>query len=241
MIAMTSRRTLPVLLALAISGCLSPPPSEVPPPDEALREALRELRAARPEAFGAERQAGDEDARRRGDASATAVEAGVRRLALVHPRHVDTLVASAALALEGGNEARAERQLDQALAVDPAHVPALLLRTRLAAESGNLSSARRRLEDALELRPDDVDLCEALAGVLYLQGEHEATLAELDLVDRLDADRAWRSDYHRGLVAEAREDLSTAREHYRRSLVVRSDFEPARRRVRWIDGVLGGR
>ena len=59
----------------------------------------------------------------------------MRNLATLHPRHVPTLVANAALAYEGGDPVRAQKYLDQALRVDPGHVQATLLRIRIARSS----------------------------------------------------------------------------------------------------------
>ena len=201
-------------------------------PDARLADLLVELRDLRGGFSRSELGVGYDEAEQEGR-----IIADVRALALDHPRHVPTLVANASLAFEAADPVGAQKYLDQALRVEPRHIDATLLRVRIAAEAGNLPYARRRLEELLDLTPDEASLHEALAGVLYLDGEYERATRELELAARLRETTVpgGVTDYHRGLVAEAAGDLDAARAHYRRSLELDPDFEPAARRWRWLE------
>ena len=160
----------------------------------------------------------------------------LRRLGFEHPRHIPTLVANAALALEANDPVGAQRYLDQALRLDPGHLHGTLLRVRVAAEQGNLPYALRRVREQLEQCPDDPRLRETLAGVQYLLGDYAAAREQLDLAQALGESSAadWRIEYHRGLVAEGEGLVSVAREHYRKSQELNERFVPAQRRWRWL-------
>lgn len=229
------RRGLTALLGLALAGaCLTPPPASVSSPDAELTEVLEELADVRGGGFEREPGAGFDVAAREGSLTRE-----LRKLAFLYPRHVPTLVANAALSYENNDPVRAQKYLDQALALEPEHVPATLLRVRIACEGGNLPYARRKLNELLELRPDDPGLHEALAGVFYLMGEFEQASRELDLVERLrigDEGR-WRTEYHRGLIAEAQEQYLEARSFYTRSRRFNPAFDKAIHRGRWLDGL----
>ncbi len=229
----TLARRTPLLLFLLLGawGCVSPAPSRVTSPDVELEALLESLRDARGGTYADTGDNSRSSAEREG-----ALQEGLRRLALTHPTHVPTLVANAALAYERRQPIQAQKYLDQALHHDPNHVPATLLRVRIASESGNLPYARRKLSDLIQVVPDSAEVREAYSGVLYLDGDYDGAARELDMVDRLrgDGSMVWRTDYHRGLIAEAQGNYIRAGEFYRRSQELAPGFAPAARRARWL-------
>lgn len=239
MLKRISIRDCVVLVFLIASACVSPSPSRVSSPDAELASILERLRDARGGAFSSEFDSSSEEADARVTAAATEGElaAQLRELGFTYPRHVPTLVANAALAYERNDPIRAQKYLDQALNYDPADLTATLLRVRIASEEGNLPFARRILRERIALIPDSPELHEAYSGVLYLMGEYEQALAELDLVDRLrdESMGTWRTDYHRGLIAEATGQFEEARNYFRRSREQQPNFERASRRETWLD------
>ena len=161
------------------SSCLSPRPPEVRPPEHVLAGLLDDLETVRGGSF-------DREGARPTEADVQREQflvSKVRQLALRHPRHVVVLTANAALSYDAGDPIDAQRYVDQALSYQPDHVPAILLRVRIAAEAGNLPFARRVVTEQLALTPDDADLREALSGVLYLEGDHDGALRQLEYVD----------------------------------------------------------
>ncbi len=224
------------LLLLFLGGCLTPDPGESVSPEYRLSELLIELRDLRGGEF---RDPAVSERSSRRDAE---IRGQIRELANVHPRSLPVLVASAALAFEDGDSILAQKFLDQALRVDPLHVPAVLLRVRVAAESGNLTYARRLLDEKLQVLPDEADLHSARAGIHYLLAEYREAARELDVVEALlEGEEAWRTAYHRGLLAEAEGDWDAAREFYETSKEDRPSFERATRRWRWSSHQLDGR
>jgi len=218
--------TLILCLSLQAS-CLSPEPGRVGSPDEELAAVLEELRFERGGDFSEGRSPGEGN-----------LVADLERLALVHPRHVPVLVANAAVAYEENDPVGAQKYLDQALALDPTSVPATLLRVRIAAEGGNLPYAQRKLREQLELAPDDPRLREALAGVLFLLGQYEEALVELDVAEHfLEEGERGGTDYHRGLIAEAMGRFEEARAYYLKSQGGEASADRATRRLRWLEAL----
>ena len=224
--------------ALLCPACLTPAPSHVGSPDTELETILVNLKDVRGGSFQR-----DEGHVRSGEAAVEAqLTRELRALTLMFPRHVPGLVASASLAYERRDSVTAQKYLDQALVLEPEHLEATLLRVRIAAEAGNLPYARRKIGEQLSFAPDNADLREAHSGVLYLLGEYDLAKEELDVADRLRPDDAevWRTNYHRGLIAEALGDLEQAQEFYRLSYEQNPTFEPAGRRFRWLGGQSNG-
>ena len=158
------------------------------------------------------------------------VRAGIRRVSLEYPEHVDSLVANGALALSSGDSAAAEQWLDDALALDPGRTDAAVLRARIAAEAGNLPGAVRILRRTLIVRPDAPEVHEAFAGVLFLQGDLEGAREELDIATRLGGSTA-RIAYHRGLLAEREGQAPDAARWYRRAVDADPEFMAAWHRL----------
>lgn len=203
---------LTAALGLQSVSCVSPPPGGGPSADARLESLLSGADGRDPETLARD----------------------LRGLTLGNRRHVPTLVADAALSIETGRFDRAAALLDTALGVEPDNVDAVLLATRLAARDGDLAGARRRVETALRTRPDAPGLHEASAALAYLEDRHEEALASLDRADALAGETSWRSEYHRGLIAEDRGELDAAERHYSRCEELEPSFEPAARRRRWI-------
>lgn len=226
-------RLLGSLLLFGAVACQSTAPSRHTSPDEELGRLLSRLEESRGGSFEPQRN-GELD----GDAAALEGQLmeGIRQLALVHPRHVPTLVANGALAYEGGDPVRAQKYLDQALHLEPGHVPATLLRVRIACESGNLPYARRKLEELLRLTPDSAELRSAYAGVLYLSGDQEKALEQLEASIHLEEDEGRApSSYHEGLIAESMGDMEKAQELYQLSIERGEDGQQAAARLRWLE------
>lgn len=210
-----ARRCAPILsvaLLLACS-CVSAPIGAGPHPSERLAAVLSQER----------------------DVTDEALARDLRALSLESPGHVPTLVADAAQSIETGRVARATALLDAALDREPDHVDAVLLATRVATRSGDLAGARRRVEAALRLRPDAAELHGAEASIHYVEGRHVEALAALDRADALAGGVTWRTAFHRGLIAEGRGDLGAARTHFAEANELEPDFEPAARRLRWLE------
>ncbi len=229
------QRLVAVLLGLGLGlvSCLTPPPHRVGSPDQELKELLESLQWVRGGSFEKETSASAPD--RQAD-DERQILAEIRRQSLVFPRHIPTLVANASLSYEQKDFVGAQRYLDQALSLDSSNVGALLLRVRIAAESGNLPYAKRKLEEQLLLQPGNPDLREAYAGILFLHGEHDAALTQLEMTERLREPEqgAWTTTYHRGLIAETQGDLESAGEYYRLSSEENPDFDPAHQRSTWL-------
>ena len=203
---------LPALLVgLALSACVTPPLNERPSADEQLEQLLEAPDAPAPE-----------------------LARDLRSLSLQQPEHVPTLIADAALSIETGRPDRAVSLLDLALKAEPDNVDAVQLAVQVAARSGDLAGAHRRVEAALRTRPDAPGLHEAHAALLFVEERYPEALEALDRADALTGGASWRSHYHRGLIAEDLGELPVAERHYASCTALRPTFEPAARRLRWI-------
>jgi len=211
-----STPSLPALLAglalgALLTGCVTPPLNERPSADEQLDQLLETQDAPAPE-----------------------LARDLRSLSLQQPEHVPTLIADAALSIETGRPDRAVSLLDMALKAEPDNVDAVQLSVQVAARSGDLAGAHRRVEAALRTRPDAPGLHEAHAALLFVEERYPEALEALDRADALAGETSWRSHYHRGLIAEDLGELEDAERHYRSCQDLEPSFEPAGRRLRWI-------
>ncbi|MEM1451274.1 MAG: tetratricopeptide repeat protein [Planctomycetota bacterium] len=218
------RAALALLVVLAGPACLTPAPTEVLSADEELGRTLA------PVSDGVV-----------SDRTRARVANDVRSLSMRHSNHVPTLVADAALSLDAGFVDRARTSVERALSIDPDHVEGLILAARIATEQGNLRAAEKHLVGGLRTRPNDPRLHEALAGTLYVRGDYQSALEALDVADALSGEEGprWRTDFHRGLIAEALGDLETARAAYMASVEANPAFEPSARRLQWLETLLG--
>jgi len=218
---------------VGLAGCASsrgpawPSPHDADARLEAVLERWRTMRAAGGTCEGVDRP----DAPR---VDCAAFRRELERLALEFPGHPRLLLARAVLARETGRPARAQAFLDALLGRPGAQPEAAVLRARIAVEEGNLPFAERMLREQVELRPDHAGLRETAAAVAYLQEDYAEAEMHLGAAERLGSP-AWRVAYHRGLLAEARGDLSEARARYRAALKHRPDFDPARSRLVGLD------
>lgn len=220
-----SRTVLLILLVMLFSSaCASrrPGPPEGLEPRAQLSWWLDRWEEARP--------GEDPDGRARG-LSPTVIRRGMRDLAVSEEPDPMVYAANGLLALEQGDRPRAERWLDDALALDP-HLPAAVqARAQLALTEGNTAGARRLLESLLTVRPEMGVAHEALAGVAFLEGDLEEAEASLAMAQALDGPSA-RLAYHRGLVAEFAKDTDAALVHYARALELDPGHRQASRRRR---------
>lgn len=214
-------RALVVLcLGAALSGCVA---ADVPrDPDRELARCVEAWEEAKEE---------QEQPKDRGEVpDPTHLQARFERLALEFPEHEGTLYANAVVAADVGQPVKAQQYLDRLLQRQPVHAEGAVLRARLAVQDGNLPFARRLLERQVTLVPDHPGLREALAGVLFLDGDLRAARAELVVAARLGAP-AWRVAYHLGLVAEGLGELEEAARHYQAAVERNPSHEPARARL----------
>ncbi len=157
----------------------------------------------------------------------------IARLAVTFPRNPDILLANASIAHAMRRPEEAQVYLDRLLQIQPIRPDAAVLRSRIAVSDGNLRLARRVLEEQIELVPDHAGLREALASVLYLEGETDAARRSLTTAERLGAP-PWRVAYNLGLIAESESRLDEATHHYEEALRHAPDFDPARARLKGL-------
>lgn len=209
------RSLTPILsfLTLLTASCSVWNPDYVQDPNEALRELT-----------SAAAEAGE-------DAAATEqLQFAVEALATRHPNHVASQVVAASVAMERGQQQRAQGFVERALDLDARNVEARCLRVRIAVQDGSLDLARKLVEDGLRLRPDASRLYESAAWIDQLDGRHDDALRALDAAAALDAP-AWRVAFHRGLIEELRGDYGLAENHYRAAWKANPSCREARERL----------
>lgn len=150
----------------------------------------------------------------------------VERVAFVCPSYAPGLMASAILAYDDHQFARAQQYLDALFGLQKVHAPAAALRGRIALEEGNLPFAQRFLGEHVKLSPEDAELREVYAGALYLAGKIPEAKKQLAIAANLGAP-AWRVAYHRGLFEEAGDNFHQAFQHYEEALRERADWDLA--------------
>ena len=158
-------------------------------------------------------------------------------LSFEFPAHVPTLLANALVAFEERDDVAAQRYLDRLFAIQPIHPEAAVLRSRLGLRQGNLPAAKRMLENHLRHAPDHAGLHEALAEVLFLEGDFDAALARCDIAEDLGAPD-WRMAFNRGLIAETEGELMDAAKHYAEALKCNPDMAQAESRMHGVQAVL---
>lgn len=150
----------------------------------------------------------------------------IERVAYVCPAYVPALMASAILAYDEQQFARAQQYLDSLFGLQKVHASAAVLRGRIALEEGNIPFALRFLGEHVKLSPEDAELREVYAGALYLGGKLPEAKKQLTTAVNLGAP-AWRVAYHRGLFEEAAGDLHQALQYYEAALRERADWDLA--------------
>jgi tetratricopeptide (TPR) repeat protein len=135
-------------------------------------------------------------------------------------------MASAILAYDDRQLARAQQDLDTLFGFQKVHAAAAVLRGRIALEEGNLPFAQRFLAEHVKLSPDDADLREVYAGALYLAGKIPEAKKQLMVAANLGAP-AWRVAYHQGLFEEAAGNFHQAFQYYEGALKERPDWDLA--------------
>ncbi len=154
----------------------------------------------------------------------------IETLSFEFPSHIPSLLANASIAFEMREPEKSRRYLDRLFAITASHPDAAVLHARLSLAEGNLEGARRRVDQQLELRPDHAGLRETQASLAYLARELETAERALATAERLGAP-SWRSDYHRGLIAEARGQTAQSMVFYERALAAQPDFVEAHSRL----------
>lgn len=156
-----------------------------------------------------------------------------RRLSQVYTAFPDNERVSMALALVGYQSGRKQQAgfiLDQLLASDRPRPEAAVLRARMALETGNVSRARAILETQSQLNPMHPELHEILAATHFVNRRYPDSLSALALAESLGAP-SWRVAYHRGLVFEARKNVSAACEQYVESYRLNPGFHGPKGRL----------
>lgn len=150
----------------------------------------------------------------------------VERVTYLCPFYPPGLMASAILAYEDRQFARAQQYLDALFGLQKIHAGAAALRGRIALEEGNIPFALRFLAERVKLSPEDPELREVYAGALYLAEKLPEARHQLSVAANLGAP-PWRVAYHRGLFEEARGNLPQAIQHYEEALRERPDWDVA--------------
>ncbi len=166
------------------------------------------------------------------------IQSEIVGMGLEFPTNIEVLLVNAVIAFETDQPEQAESYLDAMLEQESAQPGAAVLRSRLALKQGNLPHARRLLADQVSLTPDAADLREALASVYYLSGNFDAARRQLSVAERLGAP-AWRIAFNRGLIEESEGNSALAMEYYQTTLKDKSDYEPARSRLRGLESERG--
>lgn len=154
----------------------------------------------------------------------------IERLALEFPRHVPTLMACAGLAYEHEELQKSQSYCDRIFSASPVHADAAVLRSQLSIREGNLPFAKRLLESQRDYTPDHAGLREALSAVLFMTKDYDGATRELAAAENLGAP-AWRVQFNRGLIAEARGDAKGAVAAYEAAVASNPDFGPAQSRL----------
>jgi len=222
-----------LLLLCTLPGCALDPYWQVEGPRIHLQRLLEEWQSER-ENGGSCASGG----RRHPYSDCGRIQAEIERLALDFPAHPEVLLANAVIAFETGAPEKSIDYVDALLDLGSAPPDASVLRGQLAIRQGNLPHARRVLESHARLAPDHAGLRETLASVHYLEGNYRDARRELQVAERLGAP-AWRTAYHRGLVAEAEGDPEAAMQHYRSALRDRPDWAAPRSRLRGLESERG--
>jgi len=150
----------------------------------------------------------------------------VERVTYVCPFYPPGLMASAILAYEDRQFARAQQYLDALFGLQKVHAGAAVLRGRIALEEGNIPFALRFLAERVKLSPEDPELREVYAGALFLGGKVPDAQKQLAIAANLGAP-AWRIAYHRGLFEEAGGNFHLALQYYEEALRERADWDVA--------------
>jgi len=200
-------------LTLLTAGCSVWNPDYVQDPDDALRELTTAAAEAEEGAVATEQ-----------------LQFAVEALATRHPNHVASQVVAASIAMERGQQQRAQGFVERALDLDSRNVEARCLRIRIAVQDGSLDLARKIVEDGLRMRPDAARLYESAAWIDQLDGRHDEALRALDAAEALEAP-AWRVAFHRGLIEELRGAYDLAETHYRAAWKANPSCREARQRL----------
>jgi tetratricopeptide (TPR) repeat protein len=158
----------------------------------------------------------------------------IERVAYLCPSYVPGLMASAILAYDARQFARAQQFVDALFTLQKVHAPAAVLRGRIALEEGNIPFALRFLAEHVKLSPEDAELREVYAGALFLAEKLPEATRQLSVAANLGAP-AWRVAYHRGLFEEAGGNLRQALQYYEEALRERADWDVAMARR---DGII---
>jgi tetratricopeptide (TPR) repeat protein len=221
--AMSLRRLAGVAALLLIGGgCATSNGAvirqECDQPDRQLAALLDRLYAAPSD--------GCQDRARVGRPPCAELRREIERLAVVCPTHVPSLMATALIAYEAGQSARAQQFLDQIFERPRSYPVAAVLRTQIAIEDGNLPFARRFVEEQIRFTPDHPGLREMHGAVLYLTGQFDEARKALADAEALGAP-AWRVAYHTGLLEEAAGHRDAAIKAYGDAIERNPSYAPA--------------
>lgn len=150
------------------------------------------------------------------------------------PSSQPAMLATAILAYDDRQIAKAQSMLDTLLSNFPPDPDAAALRARIAIEEGNIPYALRFLAEQIHLTGNHSGLHEVYASALYLSGDHAAAAVQMEQSLKLGTP-VWRVEYALGLIAEAKQDFATARSHYETALKSRPEWALAQARVQALE------
>lgn len=154
----------------------------------------------------------------------------IQKLAVEFPRHIPTLFACSAIAYDRRDYELSATYLDSLFHVQPVHPEAGVLRSRVSIREGNTNRATDVLTQQIRYTPDNAGLREALAAVLYLVGDYDGALDELEMAARLGAP-AWRLEFNLGLIHEVEGRTEEAMAAYQAALDENPDCGEAASRL----------
>ncbi|MFN0102807.1 MAG: tetratricopeptide repeat protein [Bryobacteraceae bacterium] len=143
----------------------------------------------------------------------------------------EALLASAILAFDDRQLAKAQQYLDNLLSSQQPNPDAAVLRARVAIDEGNLPFALRFLAEHVRLRGDHAGLREVYASALFLNGASSKATEQLDAAQQLGAP-VWRVEYGKGLIAEAANEVDEAVRHFTVAAKERPDWPLPAARLR---------
>lgn len=150
----------------------------------------------------------------------------LQQLHLKYPDYDDISLALARTYFESERYQDSQVILDRILDSNIASDEPVVLRSQIALQDGNINLSRTLAENYIDIIPDSPHLYEILAASYYMEGRYDKALVAIESADRLGSP-SWRGHYHMGLIDEARENWSSACNHYSEALADNPGFRQA--------------